>query len=780
MSKHAPPTEAGTQATQATETGARAGPPAAAWALLPPRYQDLGIIGVGGMGQVHRVRDRVLGRVLAMKVMLAPLATRAVTRARFQREARITAGLQHPGIVAVYDEGELADGRLWYTMPELRGQTLEAALPDLPFWRRMEALVRVAQAMAYAHGEGVVHRDLKPSNVMVGGFGEVLVLDWGLARRINDVDLPAETLDLPEVSAGLTRVGAVLGTPAYMPPEQAAGLAVGPPADVFALGAMLREVLAAEANPSVELVEISQRALAPEATDRFPQAAPLAEALLAWQAGARRRAEARVVLDQALALRAPLAAARAEAETLARQAEAILAPLPAHAPVEQKKPGWRLEKAAQAQTRAVRLLEIELVQKARAALERADDLVEAHDLLADLYQQRAAEAEARRDLDTAAEYLALLRSHDRGSHAAWLTGQGRLTLHTDPAGATLTLYRLEAEDRRLVPGEPVVLGTSPVVDLPLDPGSYEVHIETAGRPKVVVPVAIERGEAWTAGPPEAPHRPVALPAQLGADEVYVPAGWCWTGGDPRAPDSLPRRRLWIDSFVMLRHPITHGQYLEFLNDLIEKGCETDALQHALQAPMGYTDQPTLVDSRGPDGRFESTAPADHPVVNVTWHGARAYARWLADRTGQAWQLPHELAWEKAARGADGRFFPWGDDFEATWTRALHSTPGPPQRVAIHAFAKDESPLGVRGLAGNVRDWCANLFLRAPPEDGTVVSFSADPEVQPTDFVAARGGSMASLPHFCRSAARFGARPSERYLAVGFRLVRPLGDTRPTA
>jgi hypothetical protein len=219
-----------------------------------------------------------------------------------------------------------------------------------------------------------------------------------------------------------------------MSPEQAAGAAVGPPTDVFALGAMLRDVLRAEENPPAELWEVCERAMAVEIAARFPDAVPLGEALLAWLDGARRRAEAQVVLDEARALLAPLAAARAEVEALNRQAEVILAPLPPHAPVEQKLPGWRLEDEAEAKARAVRLMEIELVQKARAALERADDFAEAHALLADLYQQRAAEAEARRDADAAAEYHALLRVHDRGQHAAWMAGTGRFTLHTDPPG----------------------------------------------------------------------------------------------------------------------------------------------------------------------------------------------------------------------------------------------------------------------------------------------------------------------------------------------------------
>ncbi|MCA9527349.1 MAG: protein kinase, partial [Myxococcales bacterium] len=131
--------------------------------LLPVRYTDQGLIGTGGMGEVRRVQDRVLARTVAMKVMRLVLATSPSARLRFIREAQVTAGLQHPGIVAVHDQGELADGRLWYTMQEVRGETLEAMLPAVPLRRRVEVLARVAQAVGFAHRASIIHRDLKPS-----------------------------------------------------------------------------------------------------------------------------------------------------------------------------------------------------------------------------------------------------------------------------------------------------------------------------------------------------------------------------------------------------------------------------------------------------------------------------------------------------------------------------------------------------------------------------------------------------------------------------------------
>jgi len=236
-------------------------PSAMGWRhVVVDRYEQIHLIGSGTFGDVWQVRDRVLSRILAMKLQRSEHRRSHHMRARFLTEARITADLQHPGIVAVHDQGELGDGRLWFTMKEVRGRTLRtvvdevhaAAGPDgfraaasgWTFRRLIDAFARIAQAVAFAHSRKVMHRDLKLDNVMVGEFGEVLVMDWGLARRVDD---PSEDPEDPsamleaELSVELTQGGDVLGTPAYMPPEQARGRRDlhGTHSDVYALGAIL-------------------------------------------------------------------------------------------------------------------------------------------------------------------------------------------------------------------------------------------------------------------------------------------------------------------------------------------------------------------------------------------------------------------------------------------------------------------------------------------------------------------------------------------------------------
>ena len=170
----------------------------------------------GGLGRIYRARDLRLNRVVAIKELINP--TRANQR-RFLREIQVTVGLEHPNIVAIHEAGCWPDGQPFYSMNFVRGstleeamaacQTLEARLALLPF------VVNVADAVAYAHDKGVVHRDLKPANVLVGRFGETVVIDWGLAK----MDQPREP-SADEEPPQHTRIGAVVGTPPYMPPEQ--------------------------------------------------------------------------------------------------------------------------------------------------------------------------------------------------------------------------------------------------------------------------------------------------------------------------------------------------------------------------------------------------------------------------------------------------------------------------------------------------------------------------------------------------------------------------------
>ncbi|MCB9761823.1 MAG: SUMF1/EgtB/PvdO family nonheme iron enzyme [Alphaproteobacteria bacterium] len=786
------------------------------------RYAVKGMLGHGGMAEVWEAHDAELGRDVALKVIRAGFAAKPRLLTRFREEARITAQLEHPAIMPIHEQGTLPDGRPFYTMPCVRGRTLGDTVASLHAvsgpegwgetasgWtlrRLVEALRTVCEAAAYAHSRGVIHRDIKPSNVLLGRFGQVLLLDWGVARVLGQ---PAEAPDDgPDIDLGglhePTVFGVVTGTQSYMAPEQAAAgaRAVGPPADIWALGVVLYTLLAglpphatadgrraaAAGEPPplpgggppapAELVDICRRSMQVLPEDRFPDAGALAAALTDWLDGARRREQARATLQAAEPLLAEARGLTEEAEALAAQARARTRALSATDPLSAKRPVWALEDEAARRSRAARERLLDYEQAAQRALLQDPELPEAHAALARFYQARHAEAEARGAVDEAARYERLLRVHDRGAFARYLSGEARITLHTDPPGAAVTLLRYTLVDRRLVPERVGSLGTTPLDDVEVPMGSYALSLEAPGRAPVTCPVLLGRGSHWHGRPPgeDAPP-PIPLPDALGPDERYVPAGWFLAGGAGDAP-AVP---VWADGFVIQAKPVTNAQYLAFLNDLVARGRVEEALRWVPRERGGvYGELGAMIYGQGEDGTFFLTKDADGdmwdpmwPVFNTDWPSARAYARWLSERDGLPWRLPYEYEWEKAARGVDGRRFPWGEHFDATWTctREGHTGRALPATVDDHPL--DVGPYGVLGMLGNAADWCLDVWDadRAPPAGQRV------PQPPPGEagetFRAFRGDAWLAAGRNSHLGKRLGDLATYRMTHRSFRLVRPV-------
>ncbi len=211
------------------------------------------------------------------------------------------------------------------------------------------------------------------------------------------------------------------------------------------------------------------------------------------------------------------------------------------------------------------------------------------------------------------------------------------------------------------------------------------------------------------------------------------------------------------------------------------GREAEALDFVPRERGGQEGQRgALFYGRKSDGGFELVVDADGdawlpewPVCMVDWVGAAAYAKWEATRTGQPWRLPGELEWEKAARGVDGRVYPWGDHLDPCWCCTRHSQPGRPLMAVVDSYPVDESPYGLRGMGGNMREWCGEAFEREGPSlSGRRVRAPAPEALGPSSRVA-RGGGWNSPVSYHRLGARDGHAPDHRAVALSFRIARPL-------
>jgi WD40 repeat protein len=280
--------------------------------VVPSMYRLGSELARGGMGRILRAEDLRLDRPVAVKELLE-LSNVDMAR-RFEREARITARLQHPAIVPVYEAGRWPSGEPFYTMKLVAGRSFAEVIGDTKTTEERLALVptviAVAEAIAYAHSHHIIHRDLKPHNVLVGDFGETVVIDWGLAKDLRSAsDTGASSII--DAAEGATLAGSVMGTPAFMPPEQAEGKPLDQRADVYAIGAILYNLLTGEApylGPNaqvillavrdrgvdfdrdwrgvpIDLVAIVRRAMARDPGDRYPSAGELATDLERFQRG---------------------------------------------------------------------------------------------------------------------------------------------------------------------------------------------------------------------------------------------------------------------------------------------------------------------------------------------------------------------------------------------------------------------------------------------------------------------------------------------------------------
>lgn len=766
------------------------------------RYQLFGEIGRGGMGRILKARDREIGREVAIKILFPGRESIENEVRRFWMEVQATGQLEHPSIIPVHDVGRMATGELFYVMKLLSGQTLAEVLEEQRRERRgasseysrarlLTAFQQISYAVAFAHKRGVLHRDVKPANIMIGRYGEAMLLDWGLAKLAGSDSNPRQEEE-PRVeirafdSIADTADGTVTGTPQYMSPEATEGRSssIGAPSDVYSLGTVLYEILTLE--PAFEdegfmktLITVREgrfrspkrrapgRDISPEldelclaAMHKDPRQRPTAKELAddigrileGTREQERRTNEARLfvsegqsAVDRWKILRTDLRIAGAETRRLAKT-------VPAWAPPSEKEILWSQEDRVAA-------LEVDSVSafaEAEAAFLRAlgerPDWKEARGAIAALYFEQFSEAERERDEARKRYYGGLVQRYGDESWTKLLQGDGSLSIETSEGGVEVYLSRFELDHRVLRPGPAKLLGTAPLgpVDLPI--GSYLLLLRHARNQSLLCPVRVGRAERVELAVD------IVSEAEVGRDYVYVPAGPCILGGDSIAHGALERKVKSLPGFFIGRYPVTCGEYLEFLNAVAAED-PNRARAHAprVSATEGHywsfdAEKRTFSLPRDSE-RFRWRL--SHPVIGVSHRDAASFAAWKSEKTGQPLRLPHEDEWEKAARGVDGRIFPWGDYFDATFCKMKDSRENMlPFMEPVGSFSVDCSPYGMYDAAGGVREIC---------------------ETQENDEIlpVMRGGCWHDTGLFCRLAFRHVTHAAFVNTGLGFRLVKDL-------
>ena len=757
------------------------------------RYQLGDELARGGMGRIVETVDNTMERTVAMKLLLGGKSQRIGWQLRFAQEAQITGQLQHPNIIPVYDLGEREDGQLYFTMKRVEGQTLRdifkglraddpTIVAEYTRTQLLQVFQKICMAVAYAHSRSVVHRDLKPSNIMIGGYGEVLVMDWGLAKILKKEASggPKVRSHREELGRLATRQGEAIGTPGYMPPELALGQLhlVDERSDVFSLGALLYEMLtlrrpysgreastilqkmlrqpvqlarqrAPERNIPIDLEDICARCLQRDVSKRYDSVLELNQAVqrhLESRAEPADRTNNQSPADLQNQVEQYMQTAEREGE-MRRSLDQKRAEVPPWASLDDRREGRRLaqgqrELDEQARERFARAYES---LQSRLILEPRDSTARGH--LGQVAAQEFKRCEALGDRAGQSQCRRILSGLNL--HPELLLGNGSLHIETEPAGLTVKLYRITEVDSVFTPIRKDTLGPTPLTIDAMPMGPYIVSVTSPTGRDVRCSLRVGRSEAVRI------KVDVSSVDRLPDGFLYVPKGRAQLGADASAAWPTMSELRMHDGFGISRLPVTMRDYMRFLNALARTDLPR-ALQHAPKNPLTGDH---LLSQLGasfyiPRSEFSGQSwDPNWPVFGVTRDDALMFCRWRARRDSLSYRLPTADEWEIAARGGDGRIYPWGDNWEASFCNSTAGQLGLPSLAPVGSHPNDRSPYGLMDIAGCVSEWTA-----------TDVAYAGK------RMAICRGGRWNGAVRDARCASRHPMPPEAAHLGVGFRLA----------